>query len=504
MIVMTVQPPADTEFPDPVDHPGRSDGFVRGLAEAIGGPLGEHAVGVDRRRARWSGRFWTAARIVLALTCLTLALHWVQKSPCMDGAWTDYQQYKQFCYTDVLALYYAEGLNEGKVPYLDHPVEYPVLTGVFMGLLGLPVHALAQSDPGLNQGMWAYNLNALVLSLLAVATVAALLSLRRGRPWDAAMFALSPALFVTATVNWDLLAVAFAVLGILAWARQRPVAAGVLLGLGTAAKLWPGFIFVALLFLGFRSRRIRPVLVAGLTGVLTCLTVNAPFMWLNYENWDRFIELNRERGIDWGTLWYIGAHFPRGGGAYGLAPFQWLGQHIPVLNNLTYVLIVAAWLGIGALVLRAPRRPRLGQIAFLIVATFLIFNKVWSQQFVLWLLPLVVLARPRWGAFLAWQAAELCYFVAFYGELMGASGKQVFPEWVFVLASSLRLGTVVLLCGLIVADIVRPERDAVRHTYPDDPDGGVFDGAPDPQWEIVDSSAPPDEQRPVMAQRVDG
>ena len=49
-----------------------------------------------------------------------------------------------------------------------------------------------------------------------------------------------------------------------------------------------------------------------------------------------------------------------------------------------------------------------------------------------------MLARPRWGAFLAWQVAEVGYFLAFYGELLGAAGKPVFPEGVFVLASTLR------------------------------------------------------------------
>lgn len=493
------RPPADTDRPDPVDHPGRSDGFVRGLAEAIGGPLGEHAVGVDRGRVRWTGRFWTAARIVLALTCLTLALHWVQKSPCMDGAWQDNIQYKQFCYTDVLALYYAEGLNEGKIPYLDHPVEYPVLTGAFMGVLGLPVHAYAQKHPDINQGMWAYNLNALVLSALAVATVAALLALRRRRPWDAAMFAVSPVLFVTATVNWDLLAIGFAILGVWAWARRWPAMAGLLLGLGTAAKLWPGFIFIALIFLGIRARRFWPVVEAGLVGVLSFALVNAPVMWLNFDNWNRFIELNRTRGVDWGTLWYIGAHFPHFDGQYGFPPFVWLSQHIPVLNTLTYVLIGTAWLGIGILALSAKRRPRVGQIIFLVVAAFLIFNKVWSQQFVLWLLPLVVLARPRWGAFLAWQVAEICYFVSFYGELMGAAGRSVFPEGVFVLASSLRMGTVVLLCVLVIRDILRPEQDAVRWTYHDDPDGGYFDGAPDPRWDRSVGATPTPDPEPTPA-----
>ena len=46
----------------------------------------------------------------------------------------------------------------------------------------------------------------------------------------------------------------------------------------------------------------------------------------------------------------------------------------------------------------------------------------------------MVLARPKWGAFLAWQIAEVCYFVAFYGELLGAAtSRPVFPEGVFVL-----------------------------------------------------------------------
>jgi hypothetical protein len=96
---------------------------------------------------------------------------------------------------------------------------------------------------------------------------------------------------------------------------------------------------------------------------------------------------------------------------------------------------------------------------------------------VLWLLPLAVLARPRWGAFLAWQFAEVCYFAAFYGELLGTStSRPVFPEGVFVLASALRLTTVVVLCVLVIREILHPERDPVRRTYLDDPDGGVLDG----------------------------
>ncbi|MFV2008387.1 MULTISPECIES: glycosyltransferase family 87 protein [unclassified Micromonospora] len=469
----------------PVDHPSRADRFVRGLSEAIGGPLGRHAAGQDRPAGR-PGRFWTAARIVLALICLSLAAHWVQKSPCMDGAWQDNIQYTRFCYTDVLALYYAEGLNEGKVPYLDHPVEYPVVTGYFMGAIGLPVHALGTDRPELNQAMWFYNANALVLCALGVAAVAAILALRRRRPWDAAMFALAPALVLTATVNWDMLPIGFAMFGLFAWVRQRPLLAGVLLGIGGAAKMWPLFLLGPILVLGLRSGRIRAIVTAIVAAVGTVVAVNLPVYLFAHDGWRRFFELNSERPIDWGTLWYIGRYLDgkwAGGASGSQGPFQWLGDNIPTLNTLSYVLFGLACLGVGALAVLAPRRPRLAALAFLVVAAFLIFSKVWSQQFTLWLLPLIVLARPRWGAFLAWQAAEVGYFLAFYGQLLGtATGSQVIPDGVFVLAATLRLGTVVALCVFVIRDILHPERDVVRRNYSDDPDGGVFDGAPDAGW----------------------
>jgi uncharacterized membrane protein len=466
---------------DRVDEPSHSDPVVRGLSEAIGGPLGAHAMRPSRSRLG-GRRFWTPVRIVLALTCLMLSLHWVQKSPCRDGAWgSDLPQYKHFCYTDVLALYYAEGLADGKVPYVDHAIEYPVLTGAFMGVLGLPVHAYAASHPVINQAQRFYDLNALVLGALGVATVAVILALRRRRPWDAAMFALSPALFVSATVNWDLLAVALSCFFLYFWARRRPALAGLMLGLATAAKFYPLLLVGALLALALRTARWREFVSTVSAALVTWVAVNAPVALLYPDAWRRFFQLNSSRGIDWGTLWYIGEHFPLGGDQYGLAPFQSL-DHQPthgLLNTLYLLLFALACVGILVLALGAPRRPRLGQLAFLTVAAFLVTGKVWSQQYVLWLLPLAILARPRWGAFLAWQFAEVAYFLAFYGELMNASGRAVFPEWVFVLASVLRLVTLCVMIGFVVRDILRPELDVVRHTYADDPDGGEFDGAPD-------------------------
>ncbi|MGH3727563.1 MAG: glycosyltransferase family 87 protein [Micromonosporaceae bacterium] len=462
-----------------IDHPGDQETLVRGLSEPFGGPLGEHAA--EPRR-----RFWTPVRVVLALAALLFAVHWIQKSPCQDGAWVNLEQYSRYCYTDVLALYYGEGMHEGKVPYRDHPVEYPVLTGAFMGVIGLPVHELGQAlgtggSSGINEGQWFYNINALVLCILGFGTVGALLAMRRNRPWDAAMVALAPGVLASATVNWDLLVVSLTAFALYAWSRHRPAVAGVLLGLAVAAKFYPLFLIGPLFLLALRSRRWESLGVTFGTAALTWTAVNLPVALLWRESWLRFFSFSSERGIDWGTLWYVGVHFPSGENP-GFSVFHWLAGDVSRLNLAWSVLFALGCAGIAVLTFLAPRRPRLAQLAFLVIAVFLLSNKVWSQQFVLWLIPLAVLARPRWGAFLAWQVAEVGYFLAFYAQLMMASGKEVVPEWVFILASLGRMATLAALVVLVAREVLRPELDVVRDHGVDDPDGGAFDGAPDAPW----------------------
>ena len=59
--------------------------------------------------------------------------------------------------------------------------------------------------------------------------------------------------------NFDALATAFAVGAIFAWARRRPGLAGVLIGLGVAAKLYPILLLIPLAIMGVRTGRLRDV-----------------------------------------------------------------------------------------------------------------------------------------------------------------------------------------------------------------------------------------------------
>jgi len=106
---------------------------------------------------------------------------------------------------------------------------------------------------------------------------------------------------------------------------------------------------------------------------------------------------------------------------------------------------------------------------------------------VLWLLPLVVLARPKWGFFLVWQAAELFYFFSFYGKMLQVSAEdgRGIPEGLFLAAAASRWLAVAIMCALVVQEILIPRLDAVRSLpkrpsrgAPPRPPRGAADPAP--------------------------
>jgi uncharacterized membrane protein len=147
--------------------------------------------------------------------------------------------------------------------------------------------------------------------------------------------------------------------------------------------------------------------------------------------------------------------------------------------------------GIGALVFLAPRRPRLPQLLFLTMVAFLVTNKVFSPQYAIWLLPLAVLARPRWRPFLVWQAAEiLVLFTRFYFFVGNDKPGQGIGTWWFLTAVMLRDLALLGYAALVVRDILHPEHDPVRQVGQDDPAGGVLeDDRPEPRRELAGASA---------------
>ncbi|WP_018504071.1 glycosyltransferase family 87 protein [Parafrankia discariae] len=562
--------------------PARTDPVVAGASELIGGPPGRHALpGAGRS-------WWTPLRVLMLLVTLTCVLGYAQKSGCRDTRnWTDEYQYTRMCYSDVVALYSQEGLVDGKIPYLDYPTEYPPVIGGAMQLvsslagLGSAPAAVFRTDKAGAQvfdhysmdsrSALFYDLTALLFLVAAcVAVFCTALTMAPSRIWDAALLALAPTLALHLLTNWDVLAVAFAAGGLLAWSRRAPRLAGILFGLGVVTKLYPALFLLGLAVLCLRTGRMREWARTVVYAVGAAVAVMLP-VWLTAGYFDgttkvsdgiwstfwgggdwvalldgeqagahnglqRFFELNSERGADWDSLafattwlagkydtgWFAPLHLvvlavglAVAGATAALAVRRWpwlraqvigtavgcwlillvatplvLGavrdHGIPVgtLNVLTAIGLVLAVVGILALALLAPRRPRVPQVVLLLVIAFLLTNKVFSPQYTIWLLPLLpllALARPRWRLFLVWQACEIwVLFTRFmhfiYNDTSGSDGID--RGW-FVSAVVLRDLMLCVVAAFVVREILRPELDVVRDGGVDDPAGGILDGAPD-------------------------
>ncbi|GGP38833.1 glycosyltransferase family 87 protein [Saccharothrix coeruleofusca] len=502
MVSPSQSPQADADDTDSLTtgervHPTWTEPLVRGASRLVGGPLGKHAA-VGRQ---W---FWTPLRVVLLLALVTLSLAWLQKSPCVqqyvdaNGVvqldWRGSRQFTAMCYSDTVPLYTAERLDKPdtfpyKTSWIDDQgkptehvryMEYPVLTGLFQWVNA----RMAQGWTELAESGWLpspmtvivyFDITAVWLALAWLVTAWGTLRISRRRPWDAVLVAVSPLVVVHAFTNFDTLATAFATAGLLAWARRKPVLAGVLLGLGGAAKLYPLFLLGPLLLLCWRSDKLRQGLSTVFATLLTWAAVNAPIALLYPEGWREFFRLNTERGVDPDSLYNVLAQWT---GWQGFDPGLAPGQAPEVLNTVSAALFLVCCAAIGVVTLSAPRRPRFAQLGFLVVAAFLLTNKVWSPQYSLWLVPLAVLALPRWKPLLAWMAVDALVWVPRMMFYLGVDNKGLPIDW-FLGAVLLRDVAVIALCVLVVREIYRPSRDLVRLAGDDDPAGGVFDGAPD-------------------------
>ncbi|WP_137994549.1 glycosyltransferase family 87 protein [Streptomyces vilmorinianum] len=459
-------PPQDGPQDPPVVCPTHRDEVAAAGSALIGGPVG--------RRALLGAGPLTPVRVIALVAIGMFALGMVQKIPCYDWAWFrgTTSQYTHACYSDIPHLFVGRGFSEGLVPYFDRLsgdiefLEYPVLTGLFMKVA-------AWLTPGggdiMHREQTYWMINAAMLMVCAAVMAVCVARTHRRRPWDGLLVALAPAFALTATINWDLLAVALTAAAVLMWSRGRPLAFGILIGLATAAKFYPILLLGPLLLLCWRAWKWREYGAALLGAAGAWLVVNLPVMILAPEGWKQFYAFSTERNVDFGSVWLLISQ--RTGEA--IAP--------GTANTYAILLMLLACAGLAVLTLTAPRRPRFAQLAFLIVAAFVLTNKVYSPQYVLWLIPLAALARPRWRDFLVWQACEVMYFLGIwmYLAFTTSGNKQGLPTDGYHFVVVLHLLGTLYLCAVIVRDILAPERDVVRQDGSDDPSGGVLDGAED-------------------------
>jgi len=389
------------------------------------------------RRAPSAVAAFLSLSVILVCLAGTLALAYATKYPCAASSWSDGRQYRLFCYSDIEPLLETERLAGGRLPFLDRCSppnadqlcdEYPVLTMYLMRVAGW-----------MNSGSTAGFLyaNELLLGLSAVAIAVFLFLLVGSR---ALYFVLAPTLVVYAFMNWDVFAAALATGALWALLSRRNALAGLLLGLGAAAKLYP-----ALFVVPFAAHRLKERDPDGSIALVWAaaggwIAVNAPFAILAPTSWWTFFRFNAARLPDWDSVYFIACRH--------LGP-ACLGADVGRVGVVNAISIASFAVSVGAVWwMKRRRHPDFQRftLAFPILVLFLLTSKVYSPQYSIWLLPLFAVCLPDLPLFLLFSAADIAVFLTrfrFFAELDGRLWG--WPQWWFETAVAAR-AAVLLFC----------------------------------------------------------
>ncbi|PVE19722.1 glycosyltransferase 87 family protein [Arthrobacter sp. Bz4] len=440
-----------------ISAPSRADALLREFTELIGGPLGRKTSPgtID------PGTF-TVERVLILLTTTAAVLAALIRNPCRVEGWLGPDRYYMACHSQWPDAF--EALGDG-ASFLQ--LGHSALTGAFAGVTAHLVPA--------GTTLRYYDLHSVLAVAAWLVTVYATVRMTNRRPWDAAMVAVAPMIVLTGFLGWDLWAVMFAALGMLGFARGSFVLAGIFLGLGTAAAGYPLLIFAAVSLLARRTRLFRGAALTGTVLAATWLAANLPFALYDPRGWTTHVAeaLTAEAGPS--SVWFAyNSMIARVGG------WEMSAATTTVLAAVAFTLL---GVGIAALALMAPRRPRLAQLALLLVGALILTGKEYSPQYALWLVPLVALAYPKWRTFLTWQLFEAAHWWALMmylaQEASGGDQQNNIDLPYYLLAVMGHMLATAYIMYRVIEGIIDPRQDPVRRLDIDDPQGGPFDHAPD-------------------------
>ena len=351
---------------------------------------------------------WRRWILLLTASLLAVAAAWWLKAPCAEPArWNGQFEYSSFCYNEFVPLWSARGFNRGLTPYIEATFEYPALSGA--------AAMLANRGGGGARGF--FDRMAILLALASLISVVAFAEARGGPDWRAFVYALAPPTVLYLFQNFDQIAVAAMMLGILALRRQRLAWAGVAFGVGAGVKLFPGLVALGAAIAILGQRRARDAIWIGAAAALTFVAANLPFVIANAPGWWGTYAFHGSRVADWGSiLFWLSNH-----AGWKLSTVSRVGDWVSALGFVALL---------GALAVRCRRRPMDPvQAGAFVLVIFLLTNKVWSPQYALWILPFLVMFELPLGWLVIFSAIECGELAGKFEWFAGAGGVNVTTGW---------------------------------------------------------------------------
>ncbi len=316
--------------------------------------------------------------LLAAFAALTMAIGYVWYAPGVlhKDNYHDYS-FAALNYSDIIWLYFRDNLAAQPRPYLDYALEYPALLGGLTYVLSFVPNVSTY-----------FASTYVILAFCALGTIVALDRLPGVSTWQ---WALAPALLLYTGLNWDLAAIFFLALALVAYQRGHDRWGTLALVGGVWFKLFPLVFLAAVVVDRFRERRWRAIIEIVMVFVLGSALLNLPLALANWNNWSFFFTFNAERGGGSG-FWVL---FPN------LLPSQ--------VNQISLVVLGSGALALMLLALRA-RHAVLLPLGASLLLWWLFVNKVFSPQYALWIFFSLALLHASRSLWLAVVAADVGHF----------------------------------------------------------------------------------------------
>jgi uncharacterized membrane protein len=161
-----------------------------------------------------------------------------------------------------------------------------------------------------------------------------------------------------------------------------------------------------------RNKQISIFIKYSLTTLVSWLIINLPFVLINFDGWVYFYKFSAERGLGSASFYEITSIL--------IPAAKFNSVHFYILNLITVIIVTYFFIKLKSV-------PNLAATSFFVMFGFILFNKQYSMQYVIWLSALAVIAMAYIKkvhrdlliyVYVFWQASELAFQYSFFQKIL--------------------------------------------------------------------------------------
>jgi hypothetical protein len=316
--------------------------------------------------------------------------------------WLHYPGLVPTNYSDVVSIWYRDGVRDGLVPYVDYDLEYPALTGL----------AVYVSSLGQDLNAYYHTMNLIVFALILLSTYVLYKILKMSnQPLHKINYYVifTPAFIFFTIYSFDWIGVSFLLFSMYFSLTKKAHLSGLFMGLAVAARIIP-IVCLPFILREFKTWRERIILLA--TAAAAWIVPNAYFMIVDFKGFLYPYTFQGQWGVE--DSWFIV-----------------FGQFFDGRQNLSLILLIS----VLALIFVYHKRFNVKEASLLALLGFVLTSFKFPPQYMILLLPFFAINRVNYTLFMAANMLNLLIILWWFTPLFNLGNALLLSspvQWVAI------------------------------------------------------------------------